>query len=180
VTGIALPTLIDIKHGEDGATSVAVDYYAPFTFEAPRGAGGSGLIFLTDVQDTTGSTFVELFIDLSSGRLCRAVLIGKPEMLTLPMSARLSKPKKVDGLPAFALTGLNRDATLPELRIPVSLGLVMHPDGFTVICDAATPDQVVACGRAQFFFAAKRLVGVGASGLSTSELAELREALDIK
>ena len=180
MTGKILPTLTDIKRGEEGATSVVIDYYAPFTFEAPSGAGGSGLVFLTDEADATGSTFVELFLDLSSGRLCRAVLIGKPTILTLPPSARLSRIKSENGVPVFDLTGLDRDAALPELRLAAPLTLALEADGFTIFCDPSPPDQMVICGRAQFRFAARRLVGLGAKALSGAEMAELRESLGVK
>jgi hypothetical protein len=159
--------LTSFSENEISETRVEIDEHVGFGFIAPSGALGSGHLFLKD--DKT-SAFLELSIDLSSGRLTGAILIGCPLPKEAKNSLSLDKLHKKNGLPIFGNHNFDHNAVMPRVDHNVTLSMTMLNDGFVIECGNAIPNSVLICGRARFLFAKNILVGLGAVGLSALEI----------
>ena len=163
--------LTGVKGDDITRTTVTIDPHVGFDFAAPGGAGGQGHIFL---RDPLSDAFVELSIDLSSGRLCGATTVG-----TMPVGAnvRLDHLPTTHGLPIFGAHGFDRDAVMPAHDVVAALSVVIGSDTILLCWTADLPDARVTCGRAMFLFLDQTLVGMGAQSLTAAEIKLARQTL---
>jgi hypothetical protein len=174
MSGAEALQLTSFKENETSGTQVEIDEHIGFAFVAPSGALGNGHLFLQD--DKTGS-FVELSIDLSSGRLTGATLVGCPLKIASKNIPLLDKVPQKTGVPVFGNHGFDQNAVMPRIDCNTTLLLTMLDDGFVIQCGESSPDSVLVCGRARFLFMRNILVGLGAVGLTMTEMAALSHSL---
>jgi hypothetical protein len=166
--------LTSFKEAETSETKVEIDEHIGFAFIAPSGALGNGHLFLKD--DKTGA-FIELSIDLSSGRLTGATLVGSPLVNESIRFLSLDKVPQKKGLPVFGNHNFDQNAVMPRIEHIVTLSLIMLQDGFVIECGNSAPDSIVTCGRVQFLFARNILVGLAVVELTIAEMAAFKRSL---
>ncbi len=161
--------LTGCKPDESLRTNVVIDAHIGFDFSAPTGVGSTGHIFC---RDASSATFVEISIDLSSGRLCGATLIGS---LQSGADVDFGLLKRLEGLPVFGDHGFQADAVMPSRDVKVMLSLAVGGDHMVFRLSTDKPDTVMGCGRAVFLFSDNCLVGVGATSLTAAEIRTARQ-----
>lgn len=166
--------LTSFKENETFGTQVEIDEHIGFAFVAPSGALGNGHLFLKD--DKTGA-FVELSIDLLSGRLTGVTLVGSPPKSASKNIPLLDKAPQKTGVPVFGNHGFDQNAVMPRKDRNTTLLLTMLSDGFVIQCGESRPDFLLVCGRARFLFAKNMLVGIGAVGLTMTEMTAFSRSL---
>ena len=166
--------LTSFKEPETSETKVEIDDHIGFAFIAPSGALGNGHLFL---QDDKTVAFIELSIDLSSGRLTGATLVGSPLINESTRFVSLDKIPKKNGLPVFGNHNFDKNAVMPRSKYIVTLSLIMLHDGFVIECGDCAPDSILTCGRVQFLFTRNILVGIAAIELTVAEMAAFKRSL---
>ena len=166
--------LTSFKEPETSETKVEIDDHIGFAFIAPSGALGNGHLFL---QDDKTVAFIELSIDLSSGRLTGATLVGSPLINESTRFVSLDKIPKKNGLPVFGNHNFDKNAVMPRSKYIVTLSLIMLHDGFVIEYGDCAPDSILTCGRVQFLFTRNILVGIAAIELTVAEMAAFKRSL---
>jgi hypothetical protein len=171
VTVVSSLRLTGFKPDETVRTLVTIDTHVGFDFSAPTGAAGKGHIFLRDVSS---AAFVELSIDLSSGRLSGVTLVGS---VPAGRDLHLGSLKHSAGLPVFGNHGFDVDAVMPSRNEDAALSTAIGSDYLFIRLSDDAPDELVACGRAVFLFSKHVLVGVGATSLTSVEMNAARQSI---
>lgn len=162
----AVPTLVGVRPGETG--TVSCNPYIPLSFEAPRGEAGPGSLH---IYGPTRESLIELTMELATGRLRGATLVSYADEVRSLDGAAWRLPA-LEGLPLVALDGFDRQATLPRQERRAAIRLFVGRDSVLVRFGRASAQSLVRCGRARFLFADGALVGFGAEGLTSYEVAD--------
>ena len=147
--------LLDTRPGETG--QVSSDDYVPISLTFASGAGGTATVI---AKNGDGSTLVDIGIDLSSGRITRAALVGEssdvrlldPELLRLPSRA---------GLPMFDTGIFPSGALTSNVEWHTSIHIERNGEVILVRLTDAAPDRRLTCGDAHFLLSGDDLVGFG-------------------
>ena len=153
--------LTGVWPGETG--TVDSDEYVPFSFCATPGPFGNGLVLLYDPEDA--SSMIELKVNLVSGRLTGATLVGFGGAPAEIPDDALAGLAEETGLPVFAQHGFDEDAIMPTCRLTAPISYARAPGTHLIGIAAAPPDRLVRCGAPFFLFRDDRLIGFGATGL---------------
>lgn len=155
---------------EVGSTSLEVDPYAPLTFRSPAGTG-NGFLF---IGKGSCLPFVELWVDLSSGRLTRAALVGSVVRQVARATPRLV-PRE-SGLPALDTSAFPTDShSAPIIELDDVVTVDIEGSALFARWSQASADFAISCGRAIFLVTADQLSGFGVTDLTAEERALLFE-----
>lgn len=132
------------------------DEHIPLQYRTPKTLGRTGYVF---VVEAGGSGYVELALDLPTGRLVGATVVSPPDAAGGPLD--LGGLPTWEGAPLFEAPAFDPEAA--PFRRRTTERMSRHPlgEGLLIRLGDAAPDRLLRAGDAVFLFAGRRLSGFG-------------------